>query len=68
MYRRTTGRRWRRRGLRGFPYEPADGDQPASDGATRTFSEAAAVCPECGEPRPEDERVTAGLKCRYCED
>jgi formylmethanofuran dehydrogenase subunit E len=24
------------------------------------------ICPECGEPRPEDERVLAGLKCRFC--
>ena len=24
------------------------------------------VCGECQEPRPEDARVSAGLKCRVC--
>lgn len=24
------------------------------------------ICPECGECRPDDERVKAGMKCSYC--
>lgn len=24
------------------------------------------ICPECGEYRPDDERVKNGMKCRYC--
>ena len=24
------------------------------------------VCPECGEPKPDDERVSAGMKCGDC--
>ncbi len=23
-------------------------------------------CPECGEPRPDDDRVKCGMKCRFC--
>jgi predicted Zn-ribbon and HTH transcriptional regulator len=23
-------------------------------------------CPECGEPRPDDDRVRAGMKCSIC--
>jgi hypothetical protein len=68
MYRRTTGRRWRRRDLRGVPYEQGEAESSDSGEVARTFTEAAAVCPECGEPRPNDERVAAGLPCRYCED
>ncbi len=68
MYRRTTGRRWRSRDLRGVPYEPTEVDSSEPVEAAMTLSEAAAVCPECGEPRPNDERVAAGLPCRHCED
>jgi len=24
------------------------------------------ICPECGQFRPDDERVKAGMKCSYC--
>jgi len=24
------------------------------------------ICPECGEDRPDDERVRAGMKCGFC--
>lgn len=24
------------------------------------------VCPECGEFRPDDDRVQAGMKCGFC--
>ena len=24
------------------------------------------ICPECGEERPDDDRVKQGMKCRHC--
>ena len=24
------------------------------------------ICGECGEPRPDDDRVKAGMKCGFC--
>ena len=24
------------------------------------------ICPECGQPRPDDDRVAAGMKCGQC--
>ena len=67
MYRRSTGRRWRQRDLRGIPYEQPEPDQPLpGEGAGKPI--AAAACPVCGEARPGDERVEAGLPCRFCED
>jgi hypothetical protein len=67
MYRRSSGRRWRQRDLRGIPYEPQDVDQPLpKESAGKPL--AATACPECGESRPGDERVAAGLSCRFCED
>lgn len=24
------------------------------------------ICPECNEFRPDDDRVIAGMKCRFC--
>jgi hypothetical protein len=66
MYRRTTGRRWRTKDLRGIPYEPTDPvDQSPGE---RANPAAVPVCPECGQPRPDDERVAAGLRCGDCED
>lgn len=65
MYRRTTGRRWRRRDLRGILYEPLD--QEVFEQTPRQVSPTTPVCPECGHPRPEDERVKAGLRCEFCE-
>lgn len=67
MYRRTTGRRWRQRDLRGIPYEPVEPEEPLP-GEASGKPMAAISCPECGELRPGDERVAAGMPCRFCED
>lgn len=67
MYRRSAGRRWRQRDLRGIPYEPPEPDQPLP-GESAGKPRAAFVCPECGEARPADERVAIGMPCRFCED
>lgn len=24
------------------------------------------ICPECGQPHPDDDRVKAGMRCRFC--
>lgn len=64
MYRRTTGRRWRRRDIRGIPYEPAE---PEVSKASERAPLGAPVCPECGRARPDDERVAAGMPCESCE-
>jgi hypothetical protein len=65
MFRRTTGRRWRTKDLRGIPYEPVEPAEQTP--AERAHSAAVPVCPECGQPRPDDERVAAGLRCENCE-
>ena len=67
MFRRSSGRRWRQRDLRGIPYEPPEPDQTLP-GESAGKPLAATTCPACGESRPGDERVSAGLPCRYCED
>ncbi len=69
MYRRTSGRRWRRRDVRGVPYEPAEPVQPPPGEAGASLAEEAReTCAVCGEPRPGDEQVLAGLPCQYCQD
>lgn len=65
MYRRTTGRRWRRRDLRGIPYEPLD--EELSEAASTPLGPSTPVCPECGQPKPDDERVLSGLRCEFCD-
>lgn len=67
MYRRTNGRRWRNRDLRGLPYEPVEPEQPLP-GEAAGKPLAAATCPVCGEARPGDEGVAAGQACKFCED
>lgn len=67
MYRRTSGRRWRQRDLRGTPYEAPEPDQPLP-GEASGKPLAALRCLQCGESRPGDERVAAGLPCRSCEE
>lgn len=66
MYRRTTGRRWRTKDLRGIPYELVETTDQTP--AERANPAAVPVCPECGQARPDDERVAAGLRCEACED
>lgn len=66
MYRRTTGRHWRSKDLRGIPYELVDA--PDTGAAERAHPAAVPACPECGQPRPDDERVATGLRCEFCED
>ena len=65
MYRRTTGRHWRNKDLRGIPYEAVDpaGTSPAE----RANPAAVPVCPECGEVRVDDGQVASGLRCADCE-
>lgn len=65
MFRRTTGRRWRHRDMRGFPYEPAEADQ--RELMPKAYSPGVLVCPECDQPRPDDEQVKAGMPCESCE-
>lgn len=64
MFRRTTGRRWRSRDIRGVPYEPVDHE--AQDASARTPPPGTPVCPECGQPRPDDAQVKAGMSCEVC--
>lgn len=64
MFRRTTGRRWRRRDIRGVPYEPAE---PEATQALNRAPLGTPVCPECGGSRPDDEQVKAGRPCELCE-
>lgn len=64
MYRRTTGRRWRNKDLRGIPYEQVD--PPLVTPAAQAHPAAVPVCPECGEPAPEDSQVAGGLPCQNC--
>lgn len=64
MFRRTTGRRWRRRDIRGIPYEAVEPE--AGESAARAPL-GTPVCPECGRPRPDDERVAGGMPCELCE-
>jgi len=41
----------------------------ALDDARKILADAGwkpTICPECGEPRPDDDRVRAGMKCGPC--
>lgn len=40
-------------------------DTPDGEEVIRT-NESTLICPECGEPRPDDDRVKAGMKCTQC--
>lgn len=40
-------------------------DTPDGEEVIRTC-ESPPLCPECGEPRPDDDRVKAGMKCTQC--
>ena len=31
-----------------------------------TITNESCQCPECGEPRPDDDRVAQGMKCGLC--
>ena len=64
MFRRTTGRRWRSRDIRGIPYEPVE--QEALGSSMRTHPPGTPVCSECGQPCPDDAQVTAGMRCESC--
>lgn len=41
-------------------------DQLRAVAETRAEVEKPKRCPECGQCRPDDERVEAGMKCWYC--
>jgi len=45
---------------------PAFDEIEYQEGGYGCQAEECLICPECGEPRPYDERVKAGMKCYYC--
>jgi hypothetical protein len=64
MYRRTSGRRWRAKDLRGIPYEAVEPMAPSP--AAQAHPAAVPVCLECGQPREDDPQVADGLACQDC--
>ena len=52
--------------MRPCVYETGDGPCEVFQEILEEWRVEFAICPECGQERPDDERVKAGMKCVVC--